>query len=124
MLFPESLPQAVISRAFHAANGELGIMPADASEFLDACQADHVEVLGWELWLVDHEWNFASNGPRKAAGKWSGLIPIRGELRPGVLSGHGDRARTRAELATLELAALIEAPWLDGLRVNFTPAEA
>jgi hypothetical protein len=54
MMFPPSLPDYVKARAFRATNGELGIMPGDAGAFLDACRSDGVEVLGWELWIVDH----------------------------------------------------------------------
>ncbi|HEV2185616.1 MAG TPA: hypothetical protein VGR70_00305 [Stellaceae bacterium] len=55
MLFPPSLPRSVACRAFRAGNGELGVVPSDVAAFLDACQADHVEVPGRELWLADHE---------------------------------------------------------------------
>jgi hypothetical protein len=112
----------VISRAFRAANGELGVMPADASAFLDACQADVVEVLGWELWLIDHHWNAALEEPGKAPGRWCGLIPMRGELLPSVVHGDGDLTSTRAELANIDLDVLIEARWAEYLRVNFTLA--
>jgi hypothetical protein len=124
MLIPPSLSQAVISRAFRAANGELGIMPEDASVFLDACQADRAEVLGWELWLIDHDWNAALNEPGKAPGHWCGLIPVRGEPLPNVVQGDSDLTTTRAELAKLNLNAIIEPRWAEHLRVNFTLAEA
>jgi hypothetical protein len=124
MLFPSSLPQAVISRAFHASNGELGILPTDAPAFLDACEADFAEVLGWELWLVDHECDPASNKPRQAPGRWCGLIPLRGEPLPSVVHGDGDLAITRAELAKLDLKALTDPRWADYVRVNFTLADS
>ena len=122
MLFPPSLPQAVISRAFHASNGELGILPGDTSAFLDACQADCVAVLGWELWLIDHDWNTVTNTPGRAPGSWCGLIPICGEPLPAVVHGEGDLAVTRADLAKLDLNALIDPQWADYVRVNFTLA--
>jgi len=53
MMYPPSLPTAVKERAFVAANGELGVLPADAEAFLTACRRDGVAVLGWELWLAD-----------------------------------------------------------------------
>jgi hypothetical protein len=123
MFFPPSLPQAVITRAFHAANGELGIVLGDASTFLDACQADRAEVLGWELWLIDHDWDAALNEPRKAPGHWCGLVPVRDKPLPAVVAGDGDLATTRANLAELGLDDLIEDRWSEYLRVNFTLAE-
>jgi hypothetical protein len=120
MLFPPSLPQAVISRAFHADNGELGILPADAPAFLDACQADAAIVLGWELWLIDHDWDPKTNAPARALGYWCGLIPVRDHPLPHVVHGDGDLGATRAELAELDLEALVDPRWLDSVRINFT----
>ena len=54
MLYPPSLPEKILSRAFCAGNGELGLKLDDASAFLDACEADGITVHGWELWIVDH----------------------------------------------------------------------
>ncbi len=120
LFFPPSLPQPVISRAFHADNGELGIAPADATAFLDACEADLAEVLGWELWLVDHVWSASRNESTKAPGYWCGLIPVRGSSLPNVVHGDGDRDLTRKELADLDLNALVEPRWSEYLRINFT----
>ncbi len=111
-----------MSRAFRATNGELGVVPADASAFLDACRADRVENLGWELWLIHHDWSRASNEPEKARGRWSGLIPVRADPRPNVVHGEGDLDAARAELAALDLKALIDPQWIDDVRVNFTLA--
>src|SRR5579864_1736324 len=97
MLFPPSLPHPVICRAFRAGNGEIGVVPSDIAIFLDACQADHVEVLGWELWLADHEWNPETKQPVGTPGRWCGLIPIRGEPLPAVVHGEGDLKTTRRE---------------------------
>lgn len=123
MLFPRSLPPTVISRAFRATNGELGIAPADASAFLDACQADLHEILGWELWLIDHVWDPASNKPEKSPGHWSGLIPVYGESRPNVVHGESDLVATRALLAKLDLNTIVDPQWADYVRVNFTLAQ-
>ena len=119
MLFPPSLPRPVICRAFRAGNGELGVLPSDVAIFLDACQADHVEVLGWELWLADHEWNPETKEPVGTPRRWCGLIPIRGQSSPAVVHGVGDLKTTCRELATLDLDALIEPRWAAYVRINF-----
>ena len=120
MLFPPSLARSVICRAFRASNGELGVVPNDVAAFLDACQADHAEVLGWELWLADHEWNPETKEPATAPGRWCGLIPVYGQPLPAVVHGEGDLKTTRRELATLDLDALIEPRWAAYVRINFT----
>jgi len=89
-------------------------------EFLDACQKDRVEVLGWELWLVDHDWNTALGEPAPAEGHWCGLIPLRGERLPGVVHGSGDIGVTRRELTDLDIGSLVEPRWSDCVRINFT----
>ena len=120
MLYPPSLPQAVLSRSFRSANNELGILPSDVGAFLDACQSDAVNVLGWELWLVNHHWDAASDEPTALAGRWCGLIPVRGQTIPSVFSFEGDLKTTREQLAGLDLDKLVEPRWLNCLRVNLT----
>jgi len=90
MMYPPSLPKDVLSRSFRAENGELGLLLKDAPAFLDACQADLVSVLGWELWLVNHDWNAVLNEPGAAPGYWCGLIPVLDNALPGVFHGSGD----------------------------------
>ncbi len=120
MLFPPSLPLGVLSRAFRASNGELGLSPADAIAFLDACQSDGVPVLGWELWLADHRWLAAASRPLPAPGRWCGLIPFRGNARPAVAGGSGDLGSARREIVAFDFEGLIEPEWLCYVRVNFT----
>ena len=119
MMYPPSLPQAVLSRSFRAGNGELGLLLKDAPAFLDACQADAVNVLGWELWLVNHDWNTALNEPGAAPGYWCGLIPTLDHPLPGVFHGSGDLNATRKELASLDVQ-VIDPRWSEYVRVNIT----
>ncbi len=63
MTYSPSLPRALQKRSFHARNGELGIVPSDATAFLRACDTDGVRMLGCELWIVDHRWDSAQTGP-------------------------------------------------------------
>ena len=123
MLFPPSLSPEIRARAFHAVNGELGLLPEDAMAFLDACHADDVEVLGWDLWLVDHAFYAAAKAPIKAAGSWCGFIPLHGDPLPAVVAGSGDLAATREQIGRLDLNRLVEAPWRPYVRVNVTLAD-
>jgi hypothetical protein len=119
MMFPPSLSQAIIERSFRAENGELGLLLGDAFLFLDACQSDAVSVLGWELWLADHDWPPTANEPVLAKGLWCGQIPARGETIPGVLGDSGSLEDTRQSLASLDLG-WIDPKWSRFLRVNIT----
>jgi hypothetical protein len=121
MLFPPSLPRAIQSRAFRASNGELGVLPSDAMGFLDSCQADGVEVLGWELWLANYCCE-PSGEPSPQPGSWCGMIPMEGDRRPAVFAGSGDLSQTRRELEELRLDGIIERRWTNHLRINFTLA--
>jgi hypothetical protein len=118
MLYPPSLSPDILGRAFRAHNGELGLLPADVPAFLDACQADRVGVLGWELWLVDHAFDAGAKSPRISQGSWCGLIPLRADPLPAVVAGTGDLARTRAQIAELEFDLMIDALWRPYIRVN------
>jgi hypothetical protein len=108
MMSPPSLPLEVRERAFTATNGELGLLLSDASAFLSACRADNVEVLGWELWLVD-----------PFSRQWTGLLPMVGSATPGVFSFDSDASTSEKQLAELDLNQ-IEASVLPCIRVNFT----
>jgi hypothetical protein len=120
MLYPPSLSLDILTRAFRAHNGELGLLPADVPAFLDVCQADGVAVRGWDLWLVDHAFDAGARAPKLANGSWCGLIPLRSDPLPAVVAGEGDLARTRAQIAELEFDLLIDPLWLQYIRVNIT----
>lgn len=96
MKYPPSLPEPVKARAFRAGNGELGIALKDASNFLAACRSDDVKVLGWELWVVDHNWDFKTNTVTPASGWWSGGIPVRDQFEPTIIAGWRRRRSRRA----------------------------
>lgn len=101
MMYPPSLPDDVKTRAFCATNGELGVLPADAPSFLEACRADRVEVYGWELWVVDHRRDFKTNALVPAIGIWDGGIPMRAYDVPAVVGGDGDVDEVEGQLASL-----------------------
>lgn len=123
MLWPPSLDPAVRSRAFHAANGELGVLPEDAASFLLACRKDRVKVLGWELWVVDHAWSHHFNGPVPSPGRWCGGIPVREYDMPAVYGFDGDADEADRQLASLNLPSEVLPEWLPHIRVNFTLRE-
>lgn len=110
-------------RAFHAPNGELGIHPEDVTTFLAACRKDRAEVLGWELWVIDHAWGDHINGPVKAPGTWCGGIPINGNKLPVVFSFCGDVDETERQFQSVDLQAEVLPDWLPHVRVNFTLAD-
>lgn len=119
MLFPPSLSQDVLARAFRSPNGELGLRPSDIGSFLAACERDQVKVLGWELWLIDHACDRDGGEPRQSPGRWCGMIPMREDQVPGVFTGSGDISLTKTEIATLKMQELVEPRWLPYLRFNF-----
>ena len=108
LISPPSLPVEVRERAFTSRNGELGLLLSDACAFLSACGNDGVEVLGWELWLID-----------PALGQWTGLLPMVGSATPGVFSFDADTSTSERQLAELDLSQ-IEPSVLPCIRVNFT----
>lgn len=120
MMHPPSLPDAVRTRAFRASNGELGIFPADAPAFLDACRSDGVQVLGWELWIIDHDWGSETNAPAPISGSWCGGVPVQSHAIPAVVGGDGDVDETERQLTALDLDAEVLPAWLPYVRVNFT----
>jgi hypothetical protein len=103
-----------------SANGELGLLPSDAGSFLAACERDRVEILGWELWLVDQVCDRDGGEPRQSPGRWCGMIPMREDPVSGVFTGSGDISLTKIEIASLKLEELVEPRWLPYLRFNFT----
>jgi hypothetical protein len=109
-------------RAFRAGNGELGILPADAPAFLAACRSDGVKLLGWELWVVDHDCDFATETVVPAEGWWCGLIPVQGGNELSIIAGDGRADEVEHQLASLDLEAEIQPAWLPYIRVNFTLA--
>lgn len=117
MLFPPSLPPEIRARAFRAMNGELGIRPEDVAAFLAICDADGVEVLGWELWLADHAW-VAPSRVDYVPGSWSGGIPARGGGTPAIAAddGNSDTARRAIAHLALDWVEPAAAPYL---RFNF-----
>ena len=123
MLFPPSLDQAIRARAFHAANGELGIHPQDVTSFLSACRKDRAEVLGWELWVIDHAWGDQFSGPVSAPGKWCGGVPVKSNTLPVVFSFDGDVDEAERQFANVDLQAEVLPDWLPHVRVNFTIAD-
>lgn len=125
MMFPPSLDHTIRARAFLAANGELGIHPKDVASFLAACRVDCAEVLGWELWVIDHTWgdHININGPVSAPGAWCGGIPVKGNTLPVVFSFGGDVDEAERQFASVDLQAEVLPDWLPHVRVNFTLAD-
>lgn len=119
-MYPPSLPDDVKARAFRASNGELGILPADAAVFLAACRSDDAEVLGWELWVVNHGWDLKNNVPVAAEGVWCGGIPMNDGDVPAIIGGEGDANETERQLGAIDLSSVVQAAWLPHVRVNFT----
>jgi hypothetical protein len=122
MMSPPSLADDVVRRAFRADNGELGVLYADAREFLEACRSSGVEVLGWELWIIDHAWG-RTNVPVPASGSWCGGIPVIGDDLPAVVSGDGDADDTERQLGSFDPEVTVRPEWLSFIRVNFTLAD-
>lgn len=118
MMYPPSLSQNVKARAFIASYGELGVLASDAQQFLSDCRADGVEVLGWELWIVEHRW--AENRLLAAAGYWCGGIPLRDKNFVSVVGGEGDRDKVERQLAAFDVGNEVQFKWLPFVRVNFT----
>lgn len=123
MFWPPSLDPVVSARAFHATNGELGVLPEDVASFLAACRENDIEVLGGELWVVDHVWDQHFNGPVSAPGLWCGGIPMKGHDIPVVYGFDGNADESERQLASLDLSSEVLPEWLPHVRVNFTLGE-
>jgi len=85
LAYPPSFDSNRLANSFHVDNGEIGILPIDASKFLVACGNDGIAILGWEIWLSDYRAAFEGN-PIPQKGSWCGVIPIKNESLPGVFS--------------------------------------
>ncbi|WP_342148383.1 hypothetical protein [Methylorubrum sp. SB2] len=93
---------------------------ADAASFLAACREDRIEVLGWELWVVDHTWDRQFNRPVPALGLWCGAIPVKGHKIPVVFGFDGEADEVERQLDSLDLSSQVLPEWLPHVRVNFT----
>jgi hypothetical protein len=101
MNYPPSLPKDVLMRSFVALNGEIGILIEDAPKFLQICADDHLDILGWEMWLVDHVFDGESQRPISSLGNWCGLIPLRSSSSLALVGGSGGRIETAKEISDL-----------------------
>jgi len=121
MEFPPSLSRDVLTRAFRAPNREIGILPTDADPFLTACEIDQVELLGWEVWLIDHRYDPESSEPIPSPSSWCGVIPTL-DGRSAIFGGEGNRDKPKNQIRAteLELPELVDAKWIPYLRYNFT----
>ncbi len=121
LLFPPSLSPEVLERSFRARNGEVGVRLEDMEAFLTACERDQIEVLGWDLWLVDHAWDDATNRVRRVpvSGYWCELIPGAGHDLPGIYVGQGDADECRDDIGKIDFSSADLAPWRDFLRLRF-----
>lgn len=117
MNFPPSLAADIHGRCFRATNGELGVRPEDVAAFLDACDADAIAVLGWEIWLADHAW-VAPTRVDHAPGSWSGGIPRRDGQPPQIATNDGDSQAARAAIRGLSFD-WVEPSARPYLRFNF-----
>jgi hypothetical protein len=113
---PPSLSKKIIDSAFQASNGELGFCLDHANTFLDACERDRIEVMGWELWLTDHKLA-VNDEPAPSLGDWCGIIPIAGGA---VIGGSGNAHATRRQLAELNIMNEIDRAYISFIRINFT----
>lgn len=116
MRYPPSLSLDVIDRAFRAHNGELGLVRDDALAYLTACAADGIEVLGWELWLVDHVWGFGGAAADPCPGAWTGAIPRLGSDDTAIIGGTGDLETTRREITEFDLETTVSPAALPFIR--------
>ena len=117
---PPSLPAKILASATYMSNGELGIRYEDVGIFLNACERDGIGLLGWELWLVDHEWPEDGTSPVYSKGTIHGLVPVEGEKIPAVIGGSGDLAASRMQITKLDLTKEIDPKFRPHIRFNFT----
>lgn len=94
------------------------MLPQDANAFLDACERDRVAILGWELWLIEHQGD-GRDGANGVTGEWTGLIPATNG-GTCVWTGDGDAAATRQKIATLDWEKGIPPQLHPHIRFNFT----
>lgn len=123
MHFPPSLPAEILERSPCSRNGELGIARDDTEAFLEACELDKIDVLGWELWLVDHIPSPESGLPQRADGAILGAIPawaLADADCSSIFGGIGGLDRIRRQIATLRLEDMVKPQWLNHIRFNIT----
>lgn len=88
--------------------------------FLAACRKDRVQLLGWELWVVDHVWSQQLNGRVPAPKLRCGGIPVQGHNSTAVYECDGDADEAERQLASLDLSSEVLPEWLPHVRINFT----
>ncbi|OWJ67953.1 hypothetical protein BWR60_07030 [Inquilinus limosus] len=108
----------------------------DIETFFIACEQGDAVILGWEVWIVDHDADLSSGSPVFEIGQWCGLIPVITTSVPAVIGGglvSGRResepwaelvgrsvAMARDQIAEAKLAEEVVPDWQPFLRVNFT----
>lgn len=123
MCFPPSLPAEILERSQCSANGELGVARDDTGAFLEACALDRIDVLGWELWLVNHIPCPESGLPQRRDGAILGAIPVWALIEagcPAIFGGIGNLDQTRRQIETLNLRDMVKPQWLNHIRFNIT----
>jgi hypothetical protein len=115
---PRSLDRLILERSWLAGSGELGILPDDVNGYLDACEFDEISVLGWEMWLIEHQWD-GDGGAEIVRGMWTGLVP---HVQGGTCcwQGSADAPTTRAQIAKLEWRNAVPTQLHPWVRFNFT----
>lgn len=103
-----------MARSFFARNGELGIHLSDVIAFLDACRKDGIDVLGWEVWII----NYRELG-QFSPGSWTGLIPTPDDST-AVIDGDGDADQVQQQFLLFQPVIDVAPVWLPHLRVNIT----
>lgn len=101
-----------MARCFVAGNGELGVLQADVPAFLDACRKDAIDVLGWEVWIINHR-GMGLFSP----GSWTGLIPTP-DGSTAVFGGDGDADEVRRQVGEFQPVLEVAPIWLPNLRIN------
>lgn len=114
---PPSLSPAVLARAFTDLDGALGLLPADAPAFLEACKVDKRIPQDWQVWLIDH-----ADGPTPVAGSWTGLIPMA-DGTTAVIGGGGSPNQIRTQIARWKLDVEVAAPWRPFVRLHIALAD-
>src|SRR5262249_4593751 len=98
---PPLCPLTSFAARFSPPTARPAFGPSAAEAFLQACETDGIEVLGWEAWIVHHRWDFDANWPRPAYGSWCGLFPT--ESHGELVGGTGDAGAARREIAEFTL---------------------
>ena len=137
--YPPSFDSDLLANSFHAGNGEIGILPANVQEFLEACERDAIAILGWELWISDYYDLVETHPiPTPRKGSWAGIIPTKKETIPGVLSAvfsydtkptspheswqeyvHRTIEETQQQISTVNIEEEIQEQYVPFIRFNF-----